>query len=310
MLMNAKRFLPLAVMAGLLTWSGVASADEAQDSLTKMRGAVHSLNYTGTLVYAQGNTLSTYRIHHAVENGAEKESVIQLSQGSEGKATEATESFSLAKFQQVQPQKEQVYTFDVGGKDWVAERECTIVVARPRDRMRYLQRYCIEPNSGMLLKYSMTDRNHQTIEQLMFTALTLTDAATPPSSDTPTPAAAPAMDANAAKVEATAATPENATKSAWSFTTLPAGFQLIKSVNATAEQGKPAVEQIVLSDGMSSVSVFIAPPEQADALKGMEYSAGAMNIFTAQVDKHNIVLVGEVPVATLRAISEGLKHAQ
>ena len=156
----------------------------------------------------------------------------------------------------------------------------------------------------------MTDRNHQTIEQLMFTALTLTDAATPPSSDTPTPAAAPAMDANAAKVEATAATPENATKSAWSFTTLPAGFQLIKSVNATAEQGKPAVEQIVLSDGMSSVSVFIAPPEQADALKGMEYSAGAMNIFTAQVDKHNIVLVGEVPVATLRAISEGLKHAQ
>ena len=275
-----------------------------------MRGAVHSLNYTGTLVYAQGNTLSTYRIHHAVENGAEKESVIQLSQGSEGKATEATESFSLAKFQQVQPQKEQVYTFDVGGKDWVAERECTIVVARPRDRMRYLQRYCIEPNSGMLLKYSMTDRNHQTIEQLMFTALTLTDAATPPSSDTPTPAAAPAMDANAAKVEATAATPENATKSAWSFTTLPAGFQLIKSVNATAEQGKPAVEQIVLSDGMSSVSVFIAPPEQADALKGMEYSAGAMNIFTAQVDKHNIVLVGEVPVATLRAISEGLKHAQ
>lgn len=310
MLMNAKRFLPLAVMAGLLTWSGVASADEAQDLLTKMRGAVHSLNYTGTLVYAQGNTLSTYRIHHAVENGAEKESVIQLSQGSEGKATEATESFSLAKFQQVQPQKEQVYTFDVGGKDWVAERECTIVVARPRDRMRYLQRYCIEPNSGMLLKYSMTDRNHQTIEQLMFTALTLTDAATPPSSDTPTPAAAPAMDANAAKVEATAATSENATKSAWSFTTLPAGFQLIKSVNATAEQGKPAVEQIVLSDGMSSVSVFIAPPEQADALKGMEYSAGAMNIFTAQVDKHNIVLVGEVPVATLRAISEGLKHAQ
>ena len=310
MLMNAKQFLSLTVMAGILVWSGTASADEAQELLAKMRDSVHSLSYTGTLVYAQGNNLSTYRIQHNMENGTEKESVIQLSQGGDGKVAEATESFSLAKFQQVQPQKEQVYSFDVGGKDWVAERECTIVVARPRDRMRYLQRYCIEPSSGMLLKYSMTDRNHQTIEQLMFTSLTLseTGALSVATASAVTPAAA-ATEA-AVKAEPVATTPESPPQSAWSFTALPAGFQQIKNVNNASEHGKPAVEQIVLSDGMSSVSVFIAPPDQADALKSMEYSAGAMNIFTAQVDKHSIVLVGEVPVATLRTISEGLKHAQ
>lgn len=310
MSMNAKQFLPLAVLAGILVWSGAARADEAQDLLTKMRGAVHSLSYAGTLVYAQGNNLSTYQINHTLENGAEKESVIRLTQGGDGKTTESVESFSLAKFQQVQPQKEQVYTFDVGGKDWVASRECTIVVARPRDRMRYLQRYCIEPSSGMLLKYSLTDRNHETVEQLMFTLLDLNT--TQPAA---TGAVVSAQPATVTAEPVVAAAPADVKQDAkpdseWTFSALPAGFQQINALDVASEGARPAVKQMVLSDGMSSVSVFIAPPDNADVLKSVEYSAGAMNIFTAQVEKHSVVLVGEVPVATLRAISDGLKYVR
>ena len=310
MSMNAKQFLPLAVLAGILVWSGAARADEAQDLLTKMRGAVHSLSYAGTLVYAQGNNLSTYQINHTLENGAEKESVIRLTQGGDGKTTESVESFSLAKFQQVQPQKEQVYTFDVGGKDWVASRECTIVVARPRDRMRYLQRYCIEPSSGMLLKYSLTDRNHETVEQLMFTLLDL-NTTQPAAASVTADVAVPATTAAKAEPLAAATVPAGSKVSTeWTFSTLPAGFQQINALDVASEGARPAVKQMVLSDGMSSVSVFIAPPDNADVLKSVEYSAGAMNIFTAQVEKHSVVLVGEVPVATLRAISDGLKYVR
>ena len=305
--MIAKRYLSAIAIAGLLGVSSGAVADEAQDLLSKMRGAVHTLTYSGTLVYAQGNDLTTYQIQHSVENGAEKESVIRLSQGSDGKTQESVESFSLAKFQPVQLQKEQVYSFDVGGQDWIAGQSCKIVVARPRDRMRYLQRYCIEPNSGMLLKYSLTDRNHQTVEQLLFTSLNLaggnaTDMAIP----------TPPMATSELKiVENNTALPSVApSKSDWHFTQLPAGFQQVNQVMLPSEDHKAAVEQLILSDGMSSVSVFIASPDQAEALKSVEYSAGAMNIFTAQVDHHNVILVGEVPVVTLRAISEGLKHGK
>ncbi len=75
--MNAKYTVSLAVLAAMLAWSAPGMADEALDLLAKMRNAVHTLNYSGTLVYSQGNELSNYQISHALENGAEKESVVQ-----------------------------------------------------------------------------------------------------------------------------------------------------------------------------------------------------------------------------------------
>lgn len=302
--MNVKSPLSIAVLASLLVWSVPGRADEAMDLLAKMRSAVHSLSYTGTLVYAQGNELTTYQISHTQAAGAEKESVTRLDQGGVG-ASAAAESFSLAKFEQVQPKMEQVYSLDFGGDEFVAGHSCRIVVARPRDRMRYLQRYCIDSSNGMLLKYSLVDRNHESVEQLMFTALDI--AQTTPASEAPVPA--PAADAAKASVAAEAGSAPEATDDAgWSFTALPAGFQQTKRLMQKGEGGDAPVRQLVLSDGMTSVSVFIASSGESTALESVALSAGAMNIFTAEVDKHKVTLVGEVPVATLKSIAEGLHH--
>jgi len=292
--MNVKHSVSVAVLMGLLAWSAPSMADEAMDLLAKMRSAVHTLSYTGTLVYAQGNGLTTYQISHTQVGGAEKESVTRLDQGGAG-APGAAESFSLAKFQQVQPQMEQVYSLDFGGDEFVANRACRIVVARPRDRMRYLQRYCIDPTNGMLLKYSLVDRNHESVEQLMFTALDITQGA-PPLEMLNKALAAPASRAT--------------DDAGWSFRSLPVGFQQTQRLMQEGSNGRAPVRQLILSDGMTSVSVFIAQQDDPGALESVELSAGAMNIFTAEVDKHKVTLVGEVPVATLRSISEGLHHAR
>lgn len=301
--MNVKHSVSVAVLMGLLAWSAPSMADEAMDLLAKMRSAVHTLSYTGTLVYAQGNELTTYQISHTQAGGAEKESVTRLDQGGAG-APGAAESFSLAKFQQVQPQMEQVYSLDFGGDEFVANRACRIVVARPRDRMRYLQRYCIDPTNGMLLKYSLVDRNHESVEQLMFTALDISQGAPSPemlnkASVAPAPVAADV-----------APMPEVTDDAGWSFSSLPAGFQQTQRLMQEGSNGRAPVRQLILSDGMTSVSVFIAQQDDPGALESVELSAGAMNIFTAEVDKHKVTLVGEVPVATLRSISEGLHHAR
>lgn len=301
MAMNIKRPVSMAVLAALLASTAPVMADDATALLNQMRSAVHSLNYTGTLVYVQGNDLSTYQITHSVEGGAEKDSVIRLSQGGEDDPAASVESFSLAKFQQIQPQMEQVYALDFGGEEIVANRSCQIVVARPRDRMRYLQRYCIDPTSGMLLKYSLVDRSHQPVEQLMFTDLNIVEAVQP------------AQGANfRANSLALQTAPSNAAgfdtgdNGGWFFTSLPAGFHQVQSL---MEPGS-GVRQVILSDGMTSVSVFIVEPGQPGALENMELSAGAMNIFTSETDGHKVVLVGEVPVATLKSIGEGLRHAR
>ena len=290
-----KHAVSLAVLTAVLAWSTPSMADEAVDLLAKMRNAVHALTYSGTLVYSQGNELSNYQISHTLENGAEKESVVRLAQGASA-GGENVESFSLSKLQQVQPQLEDVYALDLGGQEFVANRSCQIVVARPRDKMRYLQRYCIEPESGMLLKYSLVDRSHRSVEQLMFTTLDISVAA---QGVAPVQQMLP-LDAAVATMPSTD----------WVFTALPAGFQQVQDLQQAGVDGQAAVRQIILSDGMTSVSVFIAAPGAPRMLDSMGLSAGAMNIYAAEVDQYQVTLVGEVPVATLQSISAGLQHVR
>lgn len=286
-----------AVLASLV-WSAPATADESTELLAKMRSAVHTLSYSGTLVYAQGSALSTYQVQHDISTGEERDSVTRLSQSGNTSTPSAEGSFSLAKFQQVQPQMEQAYSLDRGGEESVAQQVCKIVVARPRDRMRYLQRYCIEPNSGMLLKYSLVDQSHKPVEQFMFTSLELKPAM-----------AATALDTSKAALTETAA---NVTQDdgGWSFVGLPAGFQQVRNAQQPAATGKAEVRHIVLSDGMTSVSVFIAPPDSPGVAAPVSLSAGAMNIFTTILKGHKITLVGEVPVTTLESIGKALTYAK
>ncbi|WML88892.1 MucB/RseB C-terminal domain-containing protein [Thiothrix subterranea] len=293
-MLTIKYTVSIAVLAGVLAWSTPSMANEAGDLLAKMRSAVHTLDYSGTLVYSQGNELSNYQISHTLENGTEKESVVRLAQGAS--ASDA-ESFSLAKLQQVQPQMEAVYALDLGGQEFVANRNCQVVVARPRDKMRYLQRYCIEPDTGMLLKYSLVDRSHNTVEQLMFTALEIAvpaqaalQPAPPVANSTPSAAIPPATD--------------------WVFASLPAGFQQVQDLRQEGVNGQPPIRQLILSDGMTSVSVFIAPPGAPSMLDSIGISSGAMNIYATEVAQHQVTLVGEVPALTLQRISENLQYAR
>lgn len=294
-MLTTKYTVSIAVLAGVLAWSTPSMANEAADLLAKMRSAVHTLNYTGTLVYSQGNELSNYQISHTLENGAEKESVVRLAQGANASDADV-ESFSLAKFQQVQPQMEEVYALDLGGQEFVANRSCQMVVARPRDKMRYLQRYCIEPETGMLLKYSLVDRSHRVVEQLMFTTL---DIAVPTQA---------AMQLAAPANPATPAALPPATD--WVFASLPAGFQQVQDLRQEGINGQPPIRQIILSDGMTSVSVFIAPPGAPSMLDSIGISAGAMNIYATEVAQHQVTLVGEVPALTLQRISENLQYVR
>ncbi len=308
MQMKIKYPAALVVLASTLG-AFPAYADDALNLFNRMRDAVHSLSYAGSLVYVQGNEMSTYQIKHTIEEGAEKESVVRLTQENNNKTTEEINSFSLSKLQQVQPRKEQVYTFDLGGEERVANRTCQIVVARPKDRLRYLQRYCIDAETGMLLKYSLTDRNHQIVEQFMFTNLDLLASATEstnPKASSPAAAIAPAGKSEKSTALADLKPPADAKEmSDWSFKNLPDGFQQVNSL--WQESGD---RQIILSDGMTSVSVFIAKPGNTEDVQTLEYSSGAMNIFTRQLDGYKVTLVGEVPVGTLRNISEGITRAR
>ncbi|MFN3785718.1 MAG: MucB/RseB C-terminal domain-containing protein, partial [Thiothrix sp.] len=96
----------------------------------------------------------------------------------------------------------------------------------------------------------------------------------------------------------------------WVFASLPAGFQLVQDLRQAATDGQPPLRQLILSDGMTSVSVFITPQGAQGVVDSLALSAGATKIYTANVAGHDVTLVGEVPVKTLKAIVENLQYVR
>jgi sigma-E factor negative regulatory protein RseB len=66
------------------------------------------------------------------------------------------------------------------------------------------------------------------------------------------------------------------------------------------------VQHLVYSDGLASVSVFIEPRNaQTQTMRGLAKVGGAF-AYSRDVDGQQIVVVGEVPAATVQAIGSGV----
>lgn len=318
MITKPKLKLVVATLGLSFFWAQPSMAADALELLDRMQSAVYDLDYTGQLVYSKGDQLSTYRITH--QAGQAQESVVRLNQG-DGESGSQVESFSLSKFGSPHASGTNAYSFDLGGAARVAEHDCQVVVVRPKDKMRYLQRYCIDPKTGMLLKYSLMDREQQVLEQLMFTQLSIDIKASLPASDTlnvnssqvvPMPLAVATMDrARMAKPSESVSVAEKAVSTDlthlghWRFENLPAGFKVVKVIPQADNNN---VHQIVLSDGMAAVSVFIAPATAAKNIDQLSYANGATHILGLELAGHLITFVGEVPESTLQAIQKGLRY--
>ena len=140
----------------------VSATAEGVDLLIKMNNALHGMNYSGTLVHIKGDDVNTLRVEHEVINGVEKETVTSLND-IKGSVSSQTKSFSLAMVPSSIEKMKKVYSLDVGAMKKVAKRDCQIMVARPKDKMRYLQKYCIDKETGLPLDYSLIDNKRKTV---------------------------------------------------------------------------------------------------------------------------------------------------
>ena len=63
--------------------------------------------------------------------------------------------------------------------------------------------------------------------------------------------------------------------------------------------------QVVYSDGLAAVSVFIEPLEgRSDPVRTGLASMGAIHIYTREVANHMVTVVGEAPAASVQRIAE------
>ena len=293
-------------------------SDDAQQWLDRMSRAVQTLNYEGTFVYSHDGKMETMKIVHAYGPEGPREHLISLS----GEAREMIRNRGIltciwpgsrsvvveqarakagmpSGLAMPDPAITNHYELLVGPRERVAGLNCRSVDVRPRDAFRFGYRLCIAEDNGMLLKSLMLDASGTPIEQLMFTSIEF-DGAT----ESPRFESTPEHDASAGSMsdESYPVDP------AWQLTSLPPGFELRSVVSRPMHEDGEPVQQMIVSDGLASVSVFIAEPSADEQYYQGVTDTGALHAYARVLDGYQITVVGEVPEATVRLIGGGLAY--
>jgi sigma-E factor negative regulatory protein RseB len=92
----------------------------------------------------------------------------------------------------------------------------------------------------------------------------------------------------------------------WSVERLPTGYRKIDQIKRMVPGKNVPLTHIVYSDGLASVSLFIEPLTKHMRPKTGSTSLGATNIYANIVEGHQIMVVGEVPEATVAQIASNV----
>ena len=95
-------------------------------------------------------------------------------------------------------------------------------------------------------------------------------------------------------------------ESDWSSDEIPAGFRLLSTTHEIMEDADSPVTHIMYSDGLATVSVFIA--EKKDGPVQQRSTVGASNSYSVERENHLITAIGEVPPATVRRIAVSMRQ--
>ena len=312
-----------------------AAADkrDAQVWLMKIQSAAHRLNFSGTFVYQQGDQVRTSRITHVLDGKNEIEKLEVL----DGKPREyirnneeivyyvpETKTLLVEKrvTQDVFPAILDVNPSDLANYyhirkaeiGRVAGFECQAVALEPKDNLRYGYKLWAEKSTGLLLRAQTFNDRNEIVEQIAFTHVAI--------GNIDREQAKPSF-ANTRGWRVENAMMNQVSLSNWTVHSVPAGFKKIRELKRfLSDAGAPEssadgtrttnqasrqreVSQIVFSDGLAAISVFIEPGTQSRTEGSMQQ--GAMNIIGKRYGDFWLTIVGEVPSAAIKQVANSIE---
>jgi sigma-E factor negative regulatory protein RseB len=314
------RALSLALVTAALLHTGLAAAESA-DWLARMAQALRTQNYEGVLVYAQGGRMESMRVVHRYHQGREQERLQALS----GDPREIhrdgdTVTCILPEARAVKIERRALrgllpglsrasaeeiaahYELQELGSARLVGRSCRAVSVRPRDAFRYGYRMWIDEETAVPLKVELLDADGEPLEQIMFTQISfparIDDSAFAPSEP----------GRHYAWIRHQATTESAPAAAVWVADQLPPGFRLVMQERQMMPGLKEPVAHMVFTDGLATVSAFIAPQGAPRKLKGLS-RRGAVSAYALRVDDFHVTVVGEVPPATVEMIANELRYA-
>jgi sigma-E factor negative regulatory protein RseB len=299
-----------------------AFAETASDWLLKVSDASRQANYQGVVVYRDGQRMDVSRLVHRHHDGRVQERLTALTGRARDILRQGEDVFVLVGDERLQAsappvlfpilsrdrlaEAETHYEYRDLGRARVAGRTCRGVMLAPRDEFRYGYEVCGDVETAVPLRVTLLDQRGRTIEQLMFTEVAfpaqIPDAAfAPPPGVTPKPMAVAAAPAAPAAPAVQAAAP-----GAWRVVKLPPGFRVVRRELAPSPDGQGVVEHVLLSDGLSAVSVFAVRPRAVGRSFSGVSNMGAMSAYGRRIGAFHVTVIGEVPASTVRMIGDGL----
>ena len=294
---------------------------EAMTLLRRIYQATEKLSYSGTFVYQQGERTETSRVTRLATPTGEVERVEVLDgMPREIVRTRDTVRCYLPESQTVKVERrtdprafpamlpERVsdlarnYTITRGETVRIAGFECEAVVLTPKDELRYGYKLWADVNTGMLLKARTFVRGGETVEQFSFVQLAIGNVSRE--------RVKTRHMAQNWRIEDAAVEPANLGRSGWTLSTVLPGFRKIIEVTRRLGEARP-VGQMVYSDGLAAVSVFIEPMSgRAEAVRPGPSSLGAFQIYTRELANHIVTVVGEAPAASVQRFATAVEYKQ
>lgn len=294
---------------------------EALAWLQKMAAAAQKLNYTGTFTYQSGDGAETSRITHLVDAGGELER-LEVLDGSPREVVRSNDEVRcfLPEDKIVIVEKRgqhkvfpallpasvgslgEHYQVRKGDVSRVAGLDSQLIVLDPKDNLRYGHQLWADINSGLIVKARTVNERNETIEQFAFSQLQINGVIG-------RDALKPKFDAEdkAWRIHDARAAQSLSAGGEWQFRTPLPGFKKSSGMRRQATRGSgPETTHFIFTDGLASISVFIEPLTEQKSEKGT-YSVGAINVYKRVTGKHLLTVLGEVPMATLMRLGDGME---
>lgn len=323
---NAAARLAFAAFAAYAAaWPALAAQPAAPESppgmvlLQKMQQAARSLDYSGVYTYQQGSTVLSTRVVHIVDGTGERE-LISLLDGEPREYVRHNDTtqcllpgHKVVLVERRESDRFPAILFDTGERlpghyDFeisdvphrVAGRSCRELTLTPRDTQRYGYRLCADQDTGLLLR-AQTVGSEGVLTQVVFNTLEV-------GKGVKSEALSPAWNTKGWQVVEVPVNEVDLAGEGWRIP-LPPGYQPLTQLSRHMRADRQ-VKQLVASDGLSAISVFI----EAYAETGQQARSpglvrkGAMSVYRKRMGGHWLTVLGEVPGDTVRDLAERTEY--
>lgn len=302
------------------------SQTEAFAWLKKMASASRQQNYSGTIVYQYGNQVETSRVVHFVNSAGGEFEKLETLDGPPREVVRSNDqvicylpnarvvlieerSRNARNFPALVPESvhglSDSYQIRKEEVDRVAGYDCQWIALTPRDNLRYGRRFCAELSSALPLRAQTVNEKGEPIESFAFTQLTLGGTF---SRDKVKSKYADRSRAQNWRIDRSALSmaPSTPTDTGWVLTSPLPGFKKLMEAKRSLVGRSSSISQIVLSDGLAAVSIFIEPMPSVQATQSLSHQ-GVVNIYKRPYGNHVVTVLGEAPAGTIMQIANSLE---